>query len=111
MVCLISSGSGLTEDNYVYLRDYKEMHFEPAQLRIGVDEEAGVIRIETDRAARMIKIELDEAWIAVSDNFFDLLPGRAKEIRVSQAEGKRIPWETLRVTALNAPEAVNGNGR
>ncbi|NGP61166.1 glycoside hydrolase family 2 protein [Paenibacillus thiaminolyticus] len=111
VVCLISSGSGLTEDNYVYLRDYKEMHFEPAQLRIGVDEEAGVIRIETDRAARMIKIELDEAWIAVSDNFFDLLPGRAKEIRVSQAEGKRIPWETLRVTALNAPEAVNGNGR
>lgn len=102
VVCVISSGSGLTEDNYVYLRDYKEMRFEPASLRIGVDEEAGIIRIETDRAVRMVKIELDEAWIAASDNFFDLLPGRTKEIRISQAEGKPIPWATLRVTALNS---------
>ncbi|GAC42158.1 beta-mannosidase [Paenibacillus popilliae] len=103
VVCVISSRSGLAEDNYVYLRDYKEMRFEPAQLQIGVDEEAGVIRIETDRVARMVKIELDEAWIAVTDNFFDLLPGRAKEIRISQSEGKPIPWATLRVTALNSP--------
>jgi beta-mannosidase len=80
------------------------MRFEQTRLQIGVDEEAGVIRIETNRVARMVKIELNEAWIAMTDNFFDLLPGRVKEIRILQSEGKPIPWGTLRVTALNSFE-------
>ncbi|MBN3524905.1 beta-mannosidase [Paenibacillus apiarius] len=102
VVCVLSSGNGVTEDNFVYLRDYKDMRFDETKLQVEVDEAAAVMRVAADRAARMVKIELDEEWLVFSDNFFDLLPGQVKEIRISQSEGKRIPWDTLRVSALNA---------
>ncbi|MFW5438205.1 beta-mannosidase [Paenibacillus apiarius] len=102
VICVLSSGNGVTEDNFVYLRDYKDMRFDETKLQVEVDEAAAVMRVAADRAARMVKIELDEEWLVFSDNFFDLLPGQVKEIRISQSEGKRIPWDTLRVSALNA---------
>ncbi|WP_106768157.1 beta-mannosidase [Paenibacillus faecalis] len=102
LVCVVSSTSGATEENFIYLRDYKDMCFEQAQLRVEVNKDEAVIRVTTDRVARMVKLELDVEWLVLSDNFFDLLPGQVKEIRVAQSEGKSIPWETLRVSALNA---------
>ncbi|NWL88507.1 MULTISPECIES: beta-mannosidase [unclassified Paenibacillus] len=101
VVCVASSASSITEDNFIYLRDYKDMRFNPAQLRVSVDKSADLVRISTDQAARMVKLELDEEWLVMNDNFFDLLPGQIKEIQVKQVNGKTIPWETLRVSALN----------
>ncbi|OBY81470.1 beta-mannosidase [Paenibacillus sp. KS1] len=101
VVCVLSSANGLLDDNFVYLRNYKDMRFDAVKLKVEADEAASVIRISADRVARMVKIELDEEWIVMSDNFFDLLPGQVKEIQVSQSEGKSIPWNTLRVSALN----------
>jgi len=101
IVCVASSASSITEDNFIYLRDYKDMRFNPAHLQVSVDKSAGLVRISTDQVARMVKLELDEEWLVMTDNFFDLLPGETKEIQVKQSYGKAIPWETLRVSALN----------
>jgi beta-mannosidase len=38
----------------------------------------------------------------MEDNFFDLLPNRKRRIKVHQAEGKPIPWDTLKVKAINS---------
>jgi beta-mannosidase len=101
VVCVASSASSITEDNFIFLRDYKDIRFNLAQLQVSVDKSAGLVRISTDQVARMVKLELDEEWLVMNDNFFDLLPGQTKEIQVKQSYGKTIPWETLRVSALN----------
>jgi beta-mannosidase len=52
--------------------------------------------------SRMVTIEMDMEQLVIEDNFFDLLPNESRTIKVGQAEGKGIPWETLRVKAINS---------
>jgi beta-mannosidase len=37
----------------------------------------------------------------MDDNFFDLIPGEEKTVRVHHVDAGALPWETLRVTAMN----------
>jgi beta-mannosidase len=37
----------------------------------------------------------------MDDNFFDLIPGEEKIVRVQHVNAEGLPWETLRVTAMN----------
>nr|WP_249436018.1 sugar-binding domain-containing protein [Paenibacillus sp. Marseille-Q4541] len=106
VLCVIRSLNQLAEDNYIYLRDYKDMAFEPAHLLVTIDEKNHSIRIRSDKVARMVKIEIDQPWLKVEDNFFDLLPGweEQREIHVTAPLGESIAWETLRVSALNGYE-------
>lgn len=67
-----------------------------------MDESKSELRISSDRFARMVKIELSMAYLVLSDNFFDLLPGETKVIKIHQAQGQAIPWESLRVQAINS---------
>ncbi|MGZ9583636.1 beta-mannosidase [Paenibacillus marinisediminis] len=104
VVIVMRSASGLTEDNFYYMRDQREMILETAQLQVEVSEQeacSGTLRIRTDRFARMVKIELDSPWVVIEDNFFDLLPGQDRVIRISHPNGDLIPWDSLRVSALN----------
>jgi beta-mannosidase len=99
-----------TEDNFYYLRDHKDMLFPAVQMTVKLDEVKQELSITTDHFARMVKIELDMEQLVMNDNFFDLLPNETKTIRVTQAQGKAIPWETLAVTAINSIEAKEMNG-
>ncbi|AJS61217.1 beta-mannosidase [Paenibacillus sp. IHBB 10380] len=91
-----------TEVNYYFFRDHKDMKYTTAKLTVDIDEGKSELRISTDRFARMVKIELSMAYLVLSDNFFDLLPGETKVIKIHQAQGQAIPWESLRVQAINS---------
>jgi beta-mannosidase len=110
VVCVVHSLQRQTEDNFYYLRDHKDMLFPAVQMTVKLDEVKQELSITTDHFARMVKIELDMEQLVMNDNFFDLLPNETKTIRVTQAQGKAIPWETLAVTAINSIEAKEMNG-
>ncbi|WP_258168109.1 glycoside hydrolase family 2 protein [Paenibacillus sp. AR247] len=86
------------------------MNFRPVNLNVQVNPEEGSVTVSSDYAARMVRLEMDEAWLDWEDNYFDLLPGQTRVIHVGQKEGKEIPWNTLKVSALNS-SSVAMNGR
>ncbi|MFC3881998.1 glycoside hydrolase family 2 protein [Bacillus songklensis] len=90
------------EENVYHFRDHKDVVFPVADLEIAVDKEKQEISITSSAFARMVKIELDMEQLVINDNFFDLLPNVTKKVKITQAQGKCIPWETLTVSAINS---------
>ncbi|PWT99406.1 MAG: beta-mannosidase [Bacteroidetes bacterium] len=89
-----------TYENIYYFRDQKDLSLEKAELTVDVRENE--IIISTNVLARMVTIEIDMEQLIFEDNFFDLLANETKVIKVEQAQGKEIPWETLRIKAINS---------
>ncbi|WP_159888241.1 beta-mannosidase [Paenibacillus puerhi] len=89
--------------NGYYLRDPKDMQLPEAELMIEADEQEQVIRITAQGAlARMIKLDLPLGGVRFSDNFFDLLPGEQRTVRLVNPRGVPVSLQALRVSALNA---------
>jgi beta-mannosidase len=89
-----------TFENIYYFRDQKNLRLEKAELTVDVRENE--IAISTNVLARMVTIEIDMEQLIFEDNFFDLMANETKVIKVVQAQGKEIPWETLRIKAINS---------
>lgn len=87
-------------ENIYYFRDQKDLRLEKAELTVSVKENE--ITLSTNVLARMVTIEMDMEQLILEDNFFDLLANETKVIKVEQAQGKEIPWETLRIKAINS---------
>lgn len=91
------------EDNYYYMRDYKELELSRATLSANVDTEQGTVTIRaTGAVARMVKIDIPQGNVRMSDNFFDLLPGESKTISLRHGGGGALLLDRIRVEALNA---------
>ncbi|MDM5153119.1 beta galactosidase jelly roll domain-containing protein [Bacillus sp. DX1.1] len=90
------------EENIYYFRDHKELALPSSNLSIMVDEEKQEISITSNTFARMVKIEMNMEQLVFTDNFFDLQPNTVKKVKVTQAQGKCIPWESLSVSAINS---------
>jgi beta-mannosidase len=60
--------------------------------------------------ARMVTIEIEVEQLVIADNFFDLLACESKTVKVEQAEGKEIPWESLTVKAINSVKTILTEG-
>lgn len=101
-VCVIhGSQVSPSEGSFYYFRDHKHMKFPEADLTVEVDPGSREITVSADRFARMVKIEFEADRISMDDNFFDLLPGQSRTIRVYRPGGAAIPWDTLAVSAIN----------
>ncbi|MGG1678170.1 glycoside hydrolase family 2 protein [Neobacillus sp. NRS-1170] len=103
-VMVLRSKSNKTEENFYYFRDQKNVRFGDSKLIVAIDKEKNELEISTNVIARMVTIELDMEQLVIEDNFFDLLPNEKRTIKVYQAEGKEVPWDTLRVKAINSKE-------
>ncbi|MGG3562674.1 glycoside hydrolase family 2 protein [Neobacillus rhizosphaerae] len=101
-VMVIRSKNHRAGENYYFFRDQKDLRFEEAELTVSVNRETNEMTVSTNTLARMVTIELDQEQLVMEDNFFDLLANESRTIRVEQAQGKEIPWETLRVKAINS---------
>ena len=55
--------------------------------------------------ARLVKLELPLGRVRFSDNYFDLLPGESRTVRLRHPEQLSLPWTELRVSAMNGSEA------
>lgn len=101
-VIVIRSKRNKTEENFYYFRDQKDLRFGESELTVSIDQARNEVTISTNVFARMVTIEMEMEQLVIEDNFFDLLPNESRTIKVGQAEGKEIPWETLRVKAINS---------
>ncbi len=89
--------------NGYFLRDHRDLRL-PA-VRVTATAEAGdsVVRVKAEGGlARMVKLELPQGNLRYSDNFFDLLPGEERHVRITDAAGSPVPLTGLTVTAINA---------
>ncbi|MNN15735.1 hypothetical protein D3C81_1288490 [compost metagenome] len=90
--------------NRYYLRDPKELRLPAAELDVQIDEAAQTVTVTASGqgVARLVKLELPLGGVRFSDNYFDLLPGESRTVRLRHPGGLPLPWAELRVGALNA---------
>jgi beta-mannosidase len=101
-VIVLRSLNNKTYENTYYFRDQKDVKLLDAKLTVEFSRENNELTLAADALARMVTIEMDMEQLVFEDNFFDLQPKVMKTIKVSQAQGKEIPWETLKVKAINS---------
>ncbi|MGF6354487.1 beta-mannosidase [Paenibacillus sp. 4624] len=92
--------------NRYFLRDPKDVVLPQSQLSVHVNEEEQSVTVNVSGAiARMVKLELPVGRVRFSDNYFDLLPGESRTVRLQHPEMQALPLQELRVSAMNASEA------
>ncbi|MGN8036649.1 beta-mannosidase [Chitinophaga sp. 22321] len=97
------------ERNIFYFVAAKEMNLEVPHLDIATSKVAndrGVvyIRLKTDKLARNIYLSLDNAQATehFEENYFDLLPGETRTIRLQTRQLPEIIQQALKVTTLES---------
>lgn len=104
MVELVSEGFAAPSNRY-FLRDPKEVTLPESQLSVHVNEEEQSVTVTASGAiARLVKLELPLGRVRFSDNYFDLLPGESRTVRLRHPEQSSLPLKELRVSAMNGRE-------
>ena len=85
---LMSSDKQLISRNLAYLAPVKEVHLQPATLKLEASGSGAgnyKIRIASPLLARSVYLSFGSLDATVSDNYFDILPGETTEITVATA--------------------------
>lgn len=97
------------ERNIFYFAPAKEMNLETPHLEVVTskatnDKGAVYIRLKTNKLARNIYLSLDNALASehFEENYFDLLPGETRTIRLQTKQLPEIIQQALRVTTLES---------
>ncbi|WP_248277002.1 beta-mannosidase [Chitinophaga sp. Ak27] len=97
------------ERNIFYFAPAKEMKLEVPHLEVVTSKpvkESGVvyIRLKSDKLARNVYLSLDNAPAAThfEENYFDLLPGETRTIRLQTTQLPEIVQQALKITTLEA---------
>ncbi|MGG1313669.1 beta-mannosidase [Cohnella laeviribosi] len=89
-------------DNLYYLRDHKDLRLPKTRLHVEIDPEAQTVSVTAGASlARMVKLDLTRGNIRFDDNFFDLLPGERRTIRITDPRGNPVSLNGLKVSAIN----------
>lgn len=93
--------------NIFYFAPAKEMPLETPHLDVATskapnDEGVVLIRVKTDKLARNVYLSLDKPAPAdrFEENYFDLLPGESKTIRLRTRQMPELIHQALKVTTL-----------
>jgi beta-mannosidase len=102
VVADVTVGSEQLSRNLAYLAPVKEVHLKPAHLNVETTGANGnyKIRVSSPALARSVYISFGDLDADVSDNYFDLLPGEAREITVKSAATLDALKSQLRVISL-----------
>ena len=102
VVADLSAGSEQLSQNISYLAPVKEVHLKPAHLSVETTGANGSYRIQVSSAvlARSVYISFGDLDAEVSDNYFNLLPGEAREITVKSAATLDALKAQLRIISL-----------
>jgi beta-mannosidase len=116
VVAELTSGDSQLSRNLTYLAPTKEVHLKPAQLAV---ETAGAngdysLRITSPVLARSVYLSFGSLDVQVSDNYFDLLPGETRAIKVTgqaSLEALKAKLQVISLTdafaATSAPASVS----
>ena len=102
IVQLTAEGFEAPENRY-YLRDPKDTQLPEGKLTVTTDAANGEITVEAGPGVvRLVKLDVPQGNLRFSDNYFDLLPGEQRTVRITDRDGKPAQLTGLRVGALNA---------
>lgn len=92
---LTESGTVVNEKTFLF-KSEKELALPEVSLALNKSIENGeiVIKVSADKYARLIQLQSDLSSLPFSENFFDLLPGETKEIRMP-LDSKFLPDRQL----------------
>jgi beta-mannosidase len=102
VVIRLSSVTGLTPNKFYYLKDNKDFKFPECNLNFKLDKSNDSVKITTDKHARFVKLEIPQEEIVFSDNYFDLVAGESKEVKIKNLSNKRIKIDELTVSSINS---------
>ncbi|HWV65968.1 glycoside hydrolase family 2 protein, partial [Chitinophaga sp.] len=95
------------ERNIFYFAPAKDMNLEVPDLdivtsKVARDKGIVYIRLKTDKLARNVYLSLDNAAATdhFEENYFDLLPGETRTIRLQTGQLPEIIHQALKVTTL-----------
>jgi len=101
-VRLAAGGFGAPANGY-FLRDHKDLALPKVAVRAEATGAPGEVVVTAEGGlARMVKLELPAGNLRFSDNYFDLLPGEARTVRISRADGAPADLSGLTVSAVNS---------
>lgn len=104
LAAVLCEGDVVCSRAYHFLVEPRSARLPQAQLMVELgrqDEQIAQIIVTTNTFARTVRLDLYGARF--DDNYFHLQPGERRTIRV---DVNHVHQRTLRVSALNAPEAV-----
>ena len=117
-VAELTAGGTQLSRNLVYLAPVKEVHLQPAQLKVETTGAKGryKIRISSPVLARSVYLSFGNLDVQLSDNYFDLLPGETEEITATGAVSLDALKAQLKVISLtdafaneNKPDMIRGS--
>lgn len=101
-VMILRSKNNRTYENTYCFCDQKDLTLPAATITAEYSKENNELTLSANHLTRMVTIKMDTQQLVMDDNFFDLQRNQVKTVKVSQAEGMEIPWNTLRVNAINS---------
>ncbi len=77
-------------------------HLDVVTSKVAKDNGVVYIRLKTDKLARNVYLSLDNATATdhFEDNYFDLLPGETRTIRLRTGQLPELIHQALKVTTL-----------
>ncbi len=92
--------------NIYFFEDFKDLNLPHCRLvvdRTMVSEERLELKVITDYFAKFVKIEIirDLEQFMISDNYFDLMPGQEKVVKIEAKNGKLPLNIGIKVSAIN----------
>ncbi len=92
--------------NIYFFEDFKDLNLPHCRLvvdRTMVSEERLELKVITDYFAKFVKIEIirDLEQFMISDNYFDLMPGQEKVVKIEAKNGKLPLNIDIKVSAIN----------
>lgn len=104
MHAILKSKKGeILSDEIYYFAKPKNQHLPHTPLRVKVSKKGTTceVTVKADKLARDIFIEVPEQGARFTDNFFDLLPGHQKTVRITLPNGSPVSGEGIRVRQLS----------
>ncbi|RCW55367.1 beta-mannosidase [Halanaerobium sp. ST460_2HS_T2] len=102
VVIRISSVTELTPDKLYYIRENKNLEFPECNLEFEVDKLNNTIEINSDKHARFVKLEIPQEGVVFSDNYFDLIAGKTKKVKIKNLGEEKIKIDKLSVSSINS---------
>ena len=101
------SGVVVNEKSFLF-KPEKDLNLPDADIRLekSVSENEIEIKVTSDRYARLVQLHCDNSSLPFSDNYFDLLPGETKTVRMSVDGNFTLEEQLENITARCANKIV-----
>lgn len=104
VVRLVDSQGNVQAGDVYFFNKTKDLNLPQPAIRFSLKEAAGSyeLTLKSDKLAKDVFVEIPVHGTRFTDNFFDLLPGETKKIRVTTPKGEKIDAKTIKLNHIRA---------